>query len=48
VLENNARRNFDELRKILGIDDGYNFEEVSEFMLKQMEISGDLTPNTFR
>ncbi len=32
----------------MGIDDGYNYEEVSEFMLKQMEISGDLTPNTFR
>ena len=48
MVQNNARKNFDELRKLLGINDGYNYEEVSEFMLKQMEISGDLTPNTFR
>jgi hypothetical protein len=47
-VQANARTNFDELRKILGINDGYNYEEVSEFMLKQMEISGDLTPNSFR
>ncbi len=47
-MQANARTNFDELRKILGINDGYNYEEVSEFMLKQMEISGDLTPNSFR
>jgi len=48
MVQNNAHKSFDELRKLLGIDDGYNYEEVSEFMLKQMEISGDLTPNTFR
>jgi len=48
VLKNNALKNLDELKKTLGIDEGYNYEEVSEFMLKQMEISGDLTQNTFK
>jgi hypothetical protein len=29
---------FDEIRKILGINDGYNYEEVSDYILSQMEI----------
>lgn len=47
-VRTNVSGDFQELRQNLGIRDGYNFEEISDYFLRQMEIHGQLTAVTFK